>query len=329
MGTIPVCIVCKSHSRIAIRRWLFNAGHLTGAGIIRRDGGDLEEAQKLTAEAFSLPGASNEDTERNVALLDALGRLKKGDLAHLEERRRQPARSRRRETGILSTAEAGVMRARERSRRARDRQLAYQVKKAEGVRGREAEYIRDMRVKSAAVRATLEQVRPVPPDARVLEVGSGAHGLVFFFGSSRAIGCDPLAREYAGLFPAWQRRVPTLSAEGESLPFPDAVFDVVLCDNVVDHALDPARIVSELVRVLVPGGLLYFTVNVHHRVYAWASRAVGVLGGAGVAIPISAFADHTVHLTPGAARALFTGLPLEIVEAHHERQSRRTARRAV
>jgi SAM-dependent methyltransferase len=222
---------------------------------------------------------------------------------------------------VMEGAEAH--RARERSRRAHERQLAYQENKAQRARGREAEYIRDMQAKSAAVRAVLEQVRPVPPDARVLEVGAGAHGLVFFFGSSRAIGCDPLAREYAGLFPAWQRRVPTLSAAGESLPFADAVFDVVLCDNVVDHALDPAKIVSELVRVLAPGGLLFFTVNVHHQVYAWASRAVATLEGAGVAVPIAAFADHTVHLTPDAASALFTGLPLDIVETNCERRSRR------
>jgi SAM-dependent methyltransferase len=212
---------------------------------------------------------------------------------------------------------------RERSRRARERQLAYQEKKARRARGHEAEYVRTMREKSAGVRAALEQVRPVPPDSRILEVGSGAHGLVFFFGLSRAIGIDPLAREYAGLFPAWQRRVPTLSAEGESLPFADEVFDVVLCDNVVDHAHDPAGIASELVRVLAPGGLLYFTVNVHHRVYAWAARAAGVLEDAGVPVPIPDFADHTVQLTPDAARALFAGLPLEIVAAHCQRRPRR------
>jgi len=216
---------------------------------------------------------------------------------------------------------------RERSVTARERQLAYQEHKAQGVRGREAEYVRDMRANSAAVRTILERVRPVPADARILEVGSGAHGLVFFFGSSRAVGCDPLAREYVGLFPAWQRRVPTLAAEGESLPFPDGVFDVVLCDNVVDHALDPAAIVSELTRVLAPGGVLFFTVNVHHRVYSWASRAVGWLEGAGVAIPIAAFADHTVHLTPDAARALFQGLPLEIVETDCARRTRRSGQR--
>src|SRR5262245_3797108 len=211
---------------------------------------------------------------------------------------------------------------RERSDRARARQLEYQEGKAQRARGHEAEYVRDMGTKSAAVRATLERVRTVPPDARILEVGSGAHGLVFFFGSSRAVGCDSLASEYTGLFPAWQRRVPTLAAEGESLPFPDATFDVVLCDNVVDHAHDPAGIAAELVRVLVPGGLLYFTVNVHHPVYSWAARAVAAVQDAGIAVPIAAFADHTVHLTPGAARALFDGLPLEIVEAYDERRPR-------
>jgi SAM-dependent methyltransferase len=225
---------------------------------------------------------------------------------------------------VTSHAEAGAeRRARDRSRRARERQLAYQERKAQRARGREAEYIRAMREKSAAVRAALELVRPVPPDARILEVGSGAHGLVFFFGLSRAIGCDPLAREYAGLFPAWQRRVPTLAAEGESLPFPDAVFDIVLCDNVVDHAHDPARIASELVRVLAPGGLLYFTVNVHHRVYAWAARAARLLEDAGVAVPIEDFADHTAQLTPDAARALFAGLPLAIVQTHFQARRRR------
>jgi ubiquinone/menaquinone biosynthesis C-methylase UbiE len=42
------------------------------------------------------------------------------------------------------------------------------------------------------------------------------------------------------------RRVPTVSALGECLPFPDGAFDVVLCDNVIDHAKSPAATVAEL-----------------------------------------------------------------------------------
>jgi SAM-dependent methyltransferase len=170
-----------------------------------------------------------------------------------------------------------------------------------------------MRKRAARVRAVLEGVRPLPPSARVLEVGCGAHGLIFYFEAARGVGCDPLSTHYAELFPAWQRRVPTVAARGEELPFADASFDVVLCDNVVDHAEGPARIVAELARVLAPGGLLYFTVNVHHAVYGWAARLHAAWNAAGLRFEIGPFADHTVHLTLDAARELFKGLPLRLL----------------
>src|ERR671921_2740952 len=203
---------------------------------------------------------------------------------------------------------------RRRARRALERQLAYQRAKAAKARGHEADYVEAMRVRSARVREKLERVRPVAADARVLEVGSGAHGLVFFFGTTRGVGCDPLACDYAALFPAWQHRAQTVAAAGERLPFADASFDVVLCDNVVDHAEDPARIARELVRVLAPGGLLYFTVNFHHAVYSAAARAHSAWNAAGLRYEIGPFADHTVHLTLEGARGLFRGLPFRIIE---------------
>ena len=217
---------------------------------------------------------------------------------------------------------------RRRARRALERQLDYQRAKAAKARGREAEYVEAMRQRSARVREKLERVRAVAPDARVLEVGSGAHGLVFFFGTTRGVGCDPLACDYAALFPAWQRRALTIAAAGERLPFADASFDVVLCDNVVDHAEDPARIARELARVLAPGGLLYFTVNFHHAVYALASRLHAAWNAAGLRLEIGPFADHTVHLTLPGARSLFEGLPLRVVdESGDAGEAKRAARR--
>ncbi|HEX8721723.1 MAG TPA: class I SAM-dependent methyltransferase, partial [Pyrinomonadaceae bacterium] len=203
----------------------------------------------------------------------------------------------------------------------------YQRAKAESARGREAEYVEAMRRRSARVREKLERVRRIAPDARVLEVGSGAHGLVFFFGTTRGVGCDPLACDYAALFPAWQGRARTLAAAGERLPFADASFDVVLCDNVVDHAEAPREIARELARVLAPGGLLYFTVNFHHAVYAAAARLHAAWNAAGLKFEVGPFADHTVHLTLGAARSLFDGLPLRRVsESGDAAEARRAAR---
>ena len=201
------------------------------------------------------------------------------------------------------------------ARRALVRQLEYQQRKAEQVRGREDEIIVSMKRSSQRVRDLLETFQPIPPDARVIEVGSGAHGLIFYFGSSHGVGVDPLAVSYGSLFPRWQSCAPTVAAVGESLPFPDRSFDVVLCDNVVDHAESPGKIVRELARILIPGGIMYFTVNVHHRVYAVAAGVHSSWRAVGVPYEVGPFADHTTHLTLDAAEDLFQNLPLEILSA--------------
>ena len=206
-------------------------------------------------------------------------------------------------------AQLGVHR---RAQRALDRQLDYQRRKAAGIRGREQPLMEDMAAHSREVRQKLESVQPIAPDAAVLEVGSGAHGLIFFFEAGDKVGVDPLADEYRKLFPVWQDRARTVAAFGERLPFDDASFDVVLCDNVVDHAESPRRIVEEIARVLRPGGLLYFTVNVHHPVYHAAATLHAAWRTLGLPFEVTPFADHTVHLTPRAARGLLSGLPLRV-----------------
>lgn len=199
------------------------------------------------------------------------------------------------------------------ARRALERQLEYQQRKAAHLRGHEDELILNMKRASQRVRALLETFQPIAADARVIEVGSGAHGLIFYFGAKRGIGIDPLAVSYGSLFPRWQRCAQTVAAVGESLPFLDKSFDIVLCDNVVDHAESPAKIVRELARILRPGGLLYFTVNIHHPVYAIAAGVHSGWRAVGVPYEVGPFADHTTHLTLEAAERLFQNLPLEFL----------------
>jgi SAM-dependent methyltransferase len=202
---------------------------------------------------------------------------------------------------------------RRRADRALERQLDYQRVKAGRVAGHEQEVVAAMIAHSNEVRQKLESVRPIAADARVLEVGSGAHGLIFYFGAKDGVGVDPLADHYTKLFPKWQNRARTIAAPGEQLPFQDGSFDVVLCDNVVDHAENPRRILEEIVRVMAPGAMLYFEVNVHHRFYHAAASAHAAWRALGIPFEITPFADHTVHLTLSAARALFDGLPLKIL----------------
>ena len=197
--------------------------------------------------------------------------------------------------------------------RALERQLEYQQKKAQHLKGHEEEVIAAMQRSSTRVRELLEKFQTISDDARVIEVGSGAHGLIFYFGSRHGVGVDPLAVSYRNLFPRWQNSAATIAAVGEQLPFSNASFDVVLCDNVVDHAESPIGIVGELVRILKPGGLLYFTVNVHHPVYAMAAGVHSGWRALGVPYEIGPFADHTTHLTLPAASRLFQQLPVEIL----------------
>jgi SAM-dependent methyltransferase len=202
----------------------------------------------------------------------------------------------------------------ERGRRALERQLDYQEKKARDLSEGAGELVRTVFLRSQMIRQRLNSLRPITASDHVLEVGSGAHGLVFGFGGGLCVGIDPLAVDYKRLFPKLQQNAVTVAAIGEKLPFEDAAFDIVLSDNVIDHAENPLVIVDELVRVLKPGRLLYFAVNVHHRIYDIASRLHGAWNAAGIKIELSAFADHTVHFTESQLRDVFAQLPLRIIE---------------
>lgn len=85
-----------------------------------------------------------------------------------------------------------------------------------------------------------------------------------------------------------------------------------LCPHI-DHAEQPLTILSEMVRVLSPGGLIYFTVNIHHPVYEIVSKVHGMWNALGIRIELSPFADHTVHFSEKWIREEFDELPLEIL----------------
>src|SRR5215212_8504008 len=98
------------------------------------------------------------------------------------------------------------------ARRALERQLEYQEKKAQHLKGREDDVILAMQRSSRRVREVLERFGPIADDARVVEVGSGAHGLIFYFGAKYGIGIDPLAVSYRRVFPRWQNYAWTIAA---------------------------------------------------------------------------------------------------------------------
>jgi SAM-dependent methyltransferase len=101
------------------------------------------------------------------------------------------------------------------------------------------------------------------PGERVLDVGSGAgtDSLVAALmvgpeGSVVGIDMTPemLAKARAGAAELGLANVAFVEGEAEALPFPDASFDVVISNGVIDLVPDKDAVFSEIHRVLVPGG---------------------------------------------------------------------------
>ena len=55
--------------------------------------------------------------------------------------------------------------------------------------------------------------------------------------------------------------VPLVHANAESVPLPDASFDVVFCDHGAFGWADPRLVMPEAARLLRPGGLLAFSIT--------------------------------------------------------------------
>lgn len=91
--------------------------------------------------------------------------------------------------------------------------------------------------------------------------------------------------------------------DAHELPFSDATFDAVVCQAVLEHVLDPTRVVGEIHRVLRGGGLVYsevpfmqqvhggrydvtrFTLLGHRRLYRHFDEVrSGAQGGPGMAL---------------------------------------------
>jgi len=106
-----------------------------------------------------------------------------------------------------------------------------------------------------------------PPPGRALDLGAGrgiaSYALAADGYATTALEPDPSALVGAGAIRALSAEadVPITVVEewGESLPFSDGCFDIVLCRQVLHHARDLPQLCREIGRVLKPGGVMIAT----------------------------------------------------------------------
>jgi SAM-dependent methyltransferase len=147
-------------------------------------------------------------------------------------------------------------------------------------------------------------------DGRVLEVGSGPIGLVTFFPGRERISVDPLHGFYS--------TEPTLSAlrnpnveyregSGEKIPCDSEWCDLLVIENCIDHVENVHGVMTELRRVLKPGGVLYLTVNSRTRAGYYVHRLLSRLR-------IDRGHPHTFTMSRAASLLRHHGF--DIVEQH-------------
>ena len=94
------------------------------------------------------------------------------------------------------------------------------------------------------------------PESAVLDLGCGRTGGIerFWRDARLAVGIDPDLPSLAER----ARGMPVLQGSGESLPFADASFDMVVSVWVLEHVPAPERVFAEVARVMKPGGHFIF-----------------------------------------------------------------------
>jgi SAM-dependent methyltransferase len=104
----------------------------------------------------------------------------------------------------------------------------------------------------------------VTPSSRVLDLGCGRGGVVelFWRDVKLAAGLDP---DVPSLGEHRAERMPVVLGVGEHIPFAAETFDLVVCVWVLEHLKEPAQALSEVWRVLRPGGhFVFVTPNIRN-----------------------------------------------------------------
>lgn len=181
----------------------------------------------------------------------------------------------------------------------------------------------------------------ISSDSRILDLGSGVGSFVVACRRCglRAFGLEPdrigQGAKITSVQIANRRLVEPVfvSGVGEQLPFPDACFDVVVMNQVIEHVANQAMVAREAARVVRDGGVIYVACPNYLRFYEphykilWAPLLPKVLGRIylGLRGRSPAMLNQLTYTTNRRLRSLLTALGPDytVVDLHREQFMRK------
>lgn len=154
---------------------------------------------------------------------------------------------------------------------------------------------------------------------RILDIGSGFGGVVIEGRRQQfeIYGVEPKALQVEITRKRVEMRrmpMPVSQGAGEALPFKDSTFDLVVSFQVLEHTANPARVIREAIRVLIPGGILYFAIPNYHSFWEghyclpwmpWFNKPIAKLYVKLMGRD-SDWMDHLTFVTPGKIRRILS-----------------------
>lgn len=97
------------------------------------------------------------------------------------------------------------------------------------------------------------------PSSKILDLGSATGGNTLFM---KSLGFELTSVELSDLGCLIQRAkgISVVQADARELPFPACSFDIVVCLDLLEHIREDWKVVTEIHRVLIPGGLCIIAV---------------------------------------------------------------------
>lgn len=172
------------------------------------------------------------------------------------------------------------------------------------------------------VKELLEDLHGVRPAQRMLHVGAGEGDIDrLLAGYAReVVSCDinPDDVAFAAQLNADLAHVKYAVEDGTALSFSDASFDTVVCLETIEHVDDPERLLSELARVLRPGGALVLTCPSHDFPITYDPINTLLRPIAGKTLPIGAYAyGHSWLVREDELRSWLAAKGFEVARSKH------------